>query len=561
MLRPTLSLDLCMSLSRRDLLGGLSALGICPLSPWPCLQRGFVKGTALQFGLLPDEAPDFRDAYEVYRRLLPQEVRGHVHREGVVSRAIEWLGEFVTSWRQTGEVPTSLDLVMCRRRRDGEPMAPVRSIDDSRPVVIFSDHHLTLGAHRHNVFSGEGGSHFQRSNRGLYLAVLQQYLQHAEDWVLVENGDLEDLVVFDPALHPGELAARRRLMDGGGETHELVGRLEEHRAGFRRGLCADILADPANRPYYEMLARFDERDRLLRVGGNHDYQVAEFWEEATDRARRVSRLRYSRPSAHCTLLTVGRWALVMHGHQFDHVSSPVHAPQHGETISECLGAFYQGGDRVWPWEVSRQWASGRPFRNVLVSGIPTSRDELRALVEQTDRQSVPGDEARRRLWNRSAIGPEFWEQTFGHPIAWEYFGEPDGSDTERVQSDSLEHVYRTIALGSTWFKFRHTEELELAELLPQRLQDTPPTLVLGHTHEPRQGAIDADGQPVDWYLNSGAAGRFEGLIWGVELRQGQAQVVSWHPDPFPDGPPQRRVWQATGGEWRHLLQSRSEGLA
>jgi hypothetical protein len=66
---------------------------------------------------------------------------------------------------------------------------------------------------------------------------------------------------------------------------------------------------------------------------------------------------------------------------------------------------------------------------------------------------------------------------------------------------------------------------------------------------------------VDWYLNSGAAGRFEGLLWGVELRDGQAQVISWHADPFPEGPPQRLVWRATGGEWRHLLQSRPEALS
>ena len=118
-----------------------------------------------------------------------------------------------------------------------------------------------------------------------------------------------------------------------------------------------------------------------------------------------------------------------------------------------------------------------------------------------------------------------------------------------------------ILVGTEWFKFRHTEELLLTEGLRQEFgAGTPPIVVLGHTHEPRCDALDEHGRPVPWYLNSGAVGRFEGLLWGVEIDDGEAFVVSWHAEPFPHGSPVRRRW-TPAGTWRHLLQGRDEDLA
>lgn len=532
-----------MDLSRRQLFGGMAGYAFAPLTG---LQRGFMKGTALQYGLLPDERRDFRDAFAIYNTILSPSVRGRVHEQGVVAEAIVALSQVVKD--RAGVIPAGP-----LRHADAAGIERLDA-DVHRRIVVFSDHHLTLGAHRHNVFSGESGSHFQHANRSLYLAVLDQY--HREGWTLVENGDAEDLVVFDTALHPGEFATRRRAVAESG----LPG-LVARRSEFRAGLLADILADPANREYYAALTRFSDAGRLVRIGGNHDYQVPKFWEEAVARASRVSGVRYPPLEVHASIAVLTErdaWrTLILHGHQFDHVSSPINAPRHGETISECLGTFYQGGDRVWPWSESRQWVSGRPFRNLLVSGLPTSAQNLQQMAAGGGFSTASTADARRRLWMRTGLGPNFWEDTFGHPIAWDYFLAPGATDD--LDGDSVEQVYRAIALGDAWFKFRHTEELDLAALLPEEMGGTPPNVVLGHTHEPRCGAIDANGRPVEWYLNSGAAGRFEGLLWGVEILDGEAAVVSWHPDPWPDGPPTRRIWRAEG-EWRHLLVSRPRAL-
>jgi hypothetical protein len=142
---------------------------------------------------------------------------------------------------------------------------------------------------------------------------------------------------------------------------------------------------------------------------------------------------------------------------------------------------------------------------------------------------------------------------FEHPVAWEYLERPGD------EGSALVGVFRAVGSGDAWFKYRHTEELEMAATIRERVPGRPPTVILGHTHEPRAGALDAFGEPVEWYLNAAAAGRFEGLIWGVEVHHGEARVVSWHPDPFPDGRPVRRVWQAAGAH-RELLTSRIEEL-
>lgn len=535
------------AMHRRRFLEGSLALG---LSPGAWLQRGFVQGTALQYGLHPDERADFRQAFAIYDDLLPPDVRRGAHLTGVVERAITELGALIRD-RAEAVLPGPL------RHPDA---AGAKFVDGPPDLVVFSDHHLTLGAHRHNVFSGTNGAHFQHANRRMYVSVLGQY--DTAGYTVVENGDAEDLVVFDTALHPGEFAARNRLIQqdhrDGAPVEQILADLDAHRRTFRAGLLADILADPENREYYAALGRLAAQGRLVRVGGNHDYQVAPFWAEAVEIARRISGLPYFGDDVFCSLLvaraSTTNWrSVILHGHQFDYVSSPLNAPRLGETISECLGTFYQGGDRVWPWAESRRWAEGAPFRNLLVSGTPTREQDLENEAREGFSYPATAD-ARRRLWRRTALGPDFWENAFGHPIAWDYFGEGE------VGGDSVDDVYSAVALGSTWFKFRHTEELKLCGGLPGALGTTPPHLVLGHTHEPRYGALDASGVPCEWYLNSGAAGRFEGLLWAVELSGGEARVVSWHPDPFPDGPPVRRVWRPSGA-WRHELASAVERLS
>ena len=48
--------------------------------------------------------------------------------------------------------------------------------------------------------------------------------------------------------------------------------------------------------------------------------------------------------------------------------------------------------------------------------------------------------------------------------------------------------------------------------------------MLGHSHEVR--SVPAG--PVGRYYNSGAAGRYQRLLWALELTEHAVEVVAWH---------------------------------
>jgi hypothetical protein len=130
---------------------------------------------------------------------------------------------------------------------------------------------------------------------------------------------------------------------------------------------------------------------------------------------------------------------------------------------------------------------------------------------------------------------DFWENTFRHNIAWDYFR----------SADPGEAVFNEVLCGERWFKFRHLDEVFINEQLESVFGSNVPYLLLGHSHEPRHRAWNpAESGQADHYLNSGAAGRFENLIWCVEIIDGVPQVVGWH---RPGGPasgeaPERRTY-------------------
>lgn len=67
-------------------------------------------------------------------------------------------------------------------------------------LVIFSDHHMTHRGHRHDYFF--------KFNHPLYCEVLRHYGDRG--FALVENGDMEELVIFEPT--PEETRRRRNLV-------------------------------------------------------------------------------------------------------------------------------------------------------------------------------------------------------------------------------------------------------------------------------------------------------------------------------------------------------------
>jgi hypothetical protein len=114
----------------------------------------------------------------------------------------------------------------------------------------------------------------------------------------------------------------------------------------------------------------------------------------------------------------------------------------------------------------------------------------------------------------------------GHAVAWEYF-----------ENDSVDDILDKEVMTDDdpeWFKIRHMDEEQIEENFKKQFGATSSsTLVLGHSHEVRFKAIDSKGSPFGTYINEGAAGRFENLIWGTELVNGEAALVSWH---FEEGP-------------------------
>lgn len=53
------------------------------------------------------------------------------------------------------------------------------------------------------------------------------------------------------------------------------------------------------------------------------------------------------------------------------------------------------------------------------------------------------------------------------------------------------------------------------------------------------------------YFNTGSAGRFENLVWGLEIVGGQPTLVGWtHRDGPGLGPLERHLFQASGDQLR-----------
>jgi calcineurin-like phosphoesterase family protein len=404
----------------------------------------------------------------------------------------------------------------------------VRRIPGEGRFVVFSDHHMAFPGSRHDFFATSG-------NRELYSEILNEYADTG--FTLIENGDVEELIIHEPMMPPpqAELEVRRDY-----RLSQLSMVILNHRA----------LYDQINR-------QFVEQGRYIRIAGNHDQdnqdpRFLEMLRTAYPDLDQVYDFLIIEPTeANDSTFVVG------HGHHFDTASTPKYSGRIGEKLSECLGWAYEGADRVWRWEnvdgVQRWAGGGEPFFNTLVSD-DAEPHEFTFDVEAALKAGLGSAWTLGWLGSLGAVAAlaaglagqlsdsAFWEETFGHNIAWEYF----------QSTDPAEAVFNEVLCGKRWFKFRHLDEVFINEQLESKFRTNVPYLLLGHSHEPRHKAWDpAKSEQADHYLNSGAAGRFENLIWCVEITDGVPQVVAWH---RPGGPesgevPERRTYtpQVSGG--------------
>jgi hypothetical protein len=389
--------------------------------------------------------------------------------------------------------------------------------------VVFSDLHMSFPGSRHDFFRTSGNSE-------LYAEALTAYAEAG--FTLIENGDVEDLIIHEPSAPPPQATL-------------------EARAEWRRVQLTQVILN--HRALYEQInAQFVEQGRYIRIAGNHDQDLQDpgFLD--------VLRSVYPALEQVYDFLIIesdengSPGVVIGHGHHFDLVSTPAFAAQIGEMLSECLGWAYEGADRVWRWDnvdgVQRWATGGEAFANTLVTDeadpyeLPSHVvDALRAALESLLLPPVP--------WNLTPaatlvlIGaaaselskPGMWEGIFHGNIAWEYFR----------SADPGEAIFNEVFCGERWFKFRHLDEVFIDEQLGGLFGSDPPYLLLGHSHEPRHLAWNpATSAQSERYLNSGSAGRFGNLVWGVEIIDGVPQVVAWH---RPGGPgsgeaPERRTY-------------------
>jgi len=416
------------------------------------------------------------------------------------------------SWPATPLVVTDA-MSALRRVIDGDPVNRIgfrhvrrRSLEGAR-FVVFSDQHIVPSENRQ--------SGVWRANRDAYTKLLEHY--GGQGWVVVENGDVEDLVILEPEY---TFAMYDRLM----RTHaraanprvliewyrddpmSLVEALKDGRKENRQRQLEQIFADPGNRDYYQALKALASSDQLVRLAGNHDYNLQELT-VGEQHLVPIDVLLLEEDRPHFAL---------MHGHQFDQATHPGVAPLYGEVVSECLGIWYQGPDRVW---------SAKQGRRILEGGFPNRLSTHKGAHRGG---GMPGRFLGALLSSQESDDEEWalaWESLFGHPIAWEY-GARDWASAVQGHLARPGDLVEDAMIGRQFFKFRHLDEWEILRGL--NLWDIDVGLALGHSHEVR---CHTTGVGKSRYFNSGAAGRFEKLIWALEITEaGRVEVVGWFLD-------------------------------
>lgn len=431
-----------------------------------------------------------------------------------------------------------------------DAFATVQVASTAGRYVIFSDHHMLDQASRQNFFrTGSGGN---SGNRDLYVEVLEDYYG-VTDYCLIENGDVEELLIYEPVL-----SEVRGIGDWSWAE------IFDYRETKKLEQLEQIVRD--NPDYYRVIAAsFIARQKYLRITGNHDRDMRD--QAVADIVSREAGIDFPRASD-VVLLTDGsafRY-MICHGHQFDTACTPKYAAKSGECFSQASGWAYQGPDRFWRTDEDpiADWVEGRrAFANNLVTDEPdhSDIDELPILGDTflDPLAEITGDII-------DAIGALIgnlntergWENLYGKNIAWEYFD--NAGDPQKC-------IDREVKTGRKWFKFRHMNEVRLVNDLQIAFAgQNIPTLILGHSHEPRfePGRVVTltQSEGISFYMNCASAGRFENLIWGIELIDGEPSLISWHRSTGSDAQPIRTIWGVErNGPMSWLLPASSARLA
>jgi hypothetical protein len=349
------------------------------------------------------------------------------------------------------------DYPLLRQIYDGVPALrdklKVKKMPSSLEYVVFSDFHMF-----------QGGSDLDKfrilENDKLYMSVLSKYAD--KKYVLIENGDIEDLWMREPSL--GGALIDQTFDCVGGPFGEVLD--EVYEGSVRKRQLGGIIANNVH-VYGWIRDLFHDKGRFIRTVGNHDQQMRDG--ELLDGIRTVydgvDIYDYVFIGVHSHGIPIGGPDVIIgHGHQFDAWNTRTCAKMAGEAITET------------------------------VSGV--SR------------------------WAASTKSHGYWQSRL------------DGKGFDNELSD--------LTFTTFFFEQQSVDEPELRDLLEEAFEDAPkqPHLVLGHTHTPRYRAADEDGRVFANYTNTGTAGRFDDLIWCVEIVKGEPSLHAWH---WENGKPRDRL--------------------
>jgi len=468
-------------------------------------------------------------------------------------------GNLAEAYRMLGRLAANQDLLrdppppnfpnMPRAPENPVTWARIEDRSDFDHYVIFSDHHFT------NLPEGRDRLNFAlRDNYDLYLDVLDYYADRPE-WCLVENGDVEECVIYKTDAEDAQFRKDNRgdmPVDPDDPEWDVF---LQRRYEKRREALWDVFTG-FDEYYTKINDRFignGTNSRYVRLTGNHDtYSDDDLERPLLDMIRQklnnhpisdILRIKRGEAISH----------IVMHGHQFDSVSiqhgNINYAQSCGEVFSEATAWTNEGPDRYWDAHETVHWVHrGGAFDNTLARESPPD---------------LHGGHAARMLAGVLANGLGFnfsirrntksvVEALMKHEIGWEYYD----------HNDAFNALGLEVLTGDDALKFRHLNERNLVleykatfESLPDN--GTIPTLILGHTHEPRHEAVNPSdvrpsqetdpsvNAPGNFYMNSGSAGRFHNLIWCVEVTPDGDRIVSWS---RVRGQVQRTVWSPVATE-------------
>jgi hypothetical protein len=218
---------------------------------------------------------------------------------------------------------------------DGERPADrrVRDLPRRGRYVVMSDHHLLYTEAPHDYFgSPTVVPTFQ--NERIYARLATHYGHGG--WTLIENGDVEDLVVPEPAFD------RSDCLRSGVLSRLNFGWDVQLRLEIRKRQLARIVLTYAG--YYDHLLLSFGRDRIVKLIGNHDTELlrsdfADLVPLGVDIGEFVV-IGADDPAG-------GPPIVVCHGHQMDSWTCTATAQQVGESITESFAWAGQGADRIW----------------------------------------------------------------------------------------------------------------------------------------------------------------------------------------------------------------------